>query len=201
VTATTLTPANAPDGSTGVTLLRGEEPGLEVLGDGAYGSGPTLAALRSAKHRPAAKPWPSRPVVPGGFGREDFHVDEASKTATCPAGHTVPITRDLRANFGPRCSACPNSARCTTSPTGRTLQLTRHDRELVESRHAWREGDFADDYRRFRPMVERSIAWLVANNHRRVRFRGVERNQLGLSMRVAAINLRRLINLGLDHPG
>jgi hypothetical protein len=41
----------------------------------------------------------------------------------------------------------------------------------------------------------------VANNNRRVRFRGVERNQLGLSMRVAAINLRRLVNLGLHHDG
>jgi hypothetical protein len=46
-------------------------------------------------------------------------------------------------------------------------------------------------------MVERSIVWLVAHGHRRVRYRGVERNQLDLSMRVAAINLRRLINLGL----
>ncbi len=50
-------------------------------------------------------------------------------------------------------------------------------------------------------MVERSIAWLVTDNHRRVRFRGVERNQLGLWLRVAAINLRRLVNLGLDHQG
>ena len=42
VTAAALTPANAPDGSTGVVLLAGEEPGLQVLGDGAYGSGETL---------------------------------------------------------------------------------------------------------------------------------------------------------------
>ena len=48
-------------------------------------------------------------------------------------------------------------------------------------------------------MVERSIAWLVANGHRRVRYRGIARNQHGLATRVAAINLRRLINLGLDH--
>jgi hypothetical protein len=41
-------------------------------------------------------------------------------------------------------------------------------------------------------MVERSIAWLVANGHRRVRYRGLARNQLGLSLRVAAIDLRRL---------
>jgi hypothetical protein len=50
-------------------------------------------------------------------------------------------------------------------------------------------------------MVERSIAWLVASGHRRVGYRGIERNQLGLSLRVAGLNLRRLINLGLDHNG
>jgi len=50
-------------------------------------------------------------------------------------------------------------------------------------------------------MVERSIAWLVAKGNGRVRYRGVERNQHGLTTRVAAINLRRLINLGLDHDG
>jgi hypothetical protein len=48
-------------------------------------------------------------------------------------------------------------------------------------------------------MVERSIAWLVTHGNRRVRFRGVERNQLGLSHRVAALNLRRLVNLGLTN--
>ena len=41
-------------------------------------------------------------------------------------------------------------------------------------------------------MVERSIAWLVAGGNRRVRYRGVARNQLWLAHRVAAINLRRL---------
>jgi hypothetical protein len=50
-------------------------------------------------------------------------------------------------------------------------------------------------------MVERSIAWVVAKGNRRVRYRGVERNHLGFSHRVAAINLRRLVNLGLDFEG
>ena len=31
-------------------------------------------------------------------------------------------------------------------------------------------------------MVERSIAWLVADGNRRVRYRGIERNQHGLSL-------------------
>jgi len=201
VTAAALTPANAPDGKTGVTLLAGEAPGLQVLGDGAYGTGETLAALGHANHRRAIKPWPMPPAVAGGFVRDDFAVDELARTATCPSGHSVTITPGRAAVFGVRCRGCPLRERCTTSKKGRTLRLHPHDDELVESRRAWREGDFAEDYRRWRPMVERSIAWLVANGNRRVRFRGVERNQLGLSLRIAAINLRRLVKLGLDNDG
>jgi IS5 family transposase len=50
-------------------------------------------------------------------------------------------------------------------------------------------------------MVERTIAWLVGTRHRRVRYRGIEPNRAQLATRVAAINLRRLVNLGLDHNG
>jgi IS5 family transposase len=39
VTECALTAANAPDGPTGLELLAGEGPGLEVLGDSAYGPG------------------------------------------------------------------------------------------------------------------------------------------------------------------
>jgi IS5 family transposase len=198
VTACALTPANASDATTGITLLQGESPGLQVLGDGAYGSGDALAALSAAGHHAAIKPFPT-PASIGRFCRDDFNVDEAAGTATCPAGHTVVITPRRHAVFGSRCKTCSLRSRCTSNRQGRTLNLHRHDALLVESRRAWRDGDFAEDYRQFRPMVERSIAWLVAHNHRRVRFRGVERNRLGLSLRVAAINLRRLVALGLDY--
>jgi IS5 family transposase len=201
VTAAALTPANTADGPTGVDLLAGEAPGLQVLADGAYGSGETLAALGKAKHQRAIKPWPMSPAIPGGLDRDDFIVDEQAGTVTCPAGHTVTIAPKRSATFGVLCRACPLRERCTKSKDGRTIHLHPHDDELVESRRAWREGDFADDYRRWRPMVERSIAWLVAHGNRRVRFRGVARNQLGLSLRLAAINLRRMVNLGLEHDG
>ncbi|HEY6425720.1 MAG TPA: IS1182 family transposase [Acidimicrobiales bacterium] len=201
ITATTLTPANASDAATGVTLLESEEPGLQVLGDGAYGSGDTLAALAQARHDAAIKPWPTSPSVPGGFTRDDFVVDYETGTATCPAGQRVRITSGRAAVFGIRCDDCALRSRCTRSKNGKTLRLHPHDEELVESRRAWREGDFAEDYRRWRPMVERSIAWMVARGNRKVRYRGVARNQLGLAHRVAALNLRRLVALGLVHDG
>jgi Transposase DDE domain len=56
---------------------------------------------------------------------------------------------------------------------------------------------FQESYRHWWPMVERSIAWLVADGCRRVPYRGIERNELWWSLRVAAVNLRRLLVLGL----
>jgi hypothetical protein len=50
-------------------------------------------------------------------------------------------------------------------------------------------------------MVERSIAWLVAGGNRRVRCRGVARNQGSLSLRIAAISLRRLLRLTRRNTG
>jgi IS5 family transposase len=55
-------------------------------------------------------------------------------------------------------------------------------------------------YRQHRPMVERSIAWLVRGN-RRLRYRGITKNDRWLHHRAAALNLRRLTVLGLHHNG
>lgn len=204
ITATALTPANAGDGPTGIELLAGEEPGLQVLADSAYGSGAVRAALAQAGHTPAIKAIPlSRNSKLGAdqFNRDDFVIDHAAGTASCPNGITVTISRTGWATFGAKCRGCSLRARCTSANDGRALAITAHDAHLVDARAAWANGDFANDYRQRRPMVERSISWLVAKGNRRVRYRGIERNQHGLATRVAAINLRRLVNLGLDHNG
>ena len=45
--------------------------------------------------------------------------------------------------------------------------------------------------------MERAIAWLTAGDNRRVRFRGTRANDQWLHHRAAALNLRRLLTLGL----
>lgn len=193
-----LTPGNAPDGKVGVELMEQEPKNRQVLADSAYGSGDTRTELRRQKHRLAIKPWPMADT--GRFSRDDFTVDYDARTATCPAGHTVHVTRTGLGKFYRHCQGCPLRAQCTTSPHGRHLHIRDHDAELVEARRAWRDGDFAEDYRRWRPMVERSLAWLVRPG-RRVAYRGTARNRIWLAHRAAAINLQRLINLGLTHNG
>src|SRR5262249_58169676 len=53
-------------------------------------------------------------------------------------------------------------------------------------------------YRRWRPPVERGIAWLTAKGNRRLRYLGTLKNDTWLHNRAAALNLRRLVNLGLE---
>jgi IS5 family transposase len=194
-----LTAGNAPDGPTGVQLMAAEPARRQVLADSAYGSGETRVALKQRRHRLAIKPWPT--VNTGRFGRDDFTVDHTARTATCPAGHTVNISPSGVATFQRHCNQpCPLRERCTTARQGRALSLQPHDAELVEARRAWRDGDVTDDYRQWRPMVERSLAWLVRPG-RRVAYRGIARNRIWLAHRAAAVNLQRLVNLGLDHRG
>jgi IS5 family transposase len=197
VTECALTAATAPDGPTGVELLADEEPGLEVLGDSGYGSGQTRAALTQAGHTQTIKPLPLASATPGGFTIHDFHVDRQAGTVTCPAGSKARLTRSGQANFGRRCARCPLRQRCTTAAGGRTVRVHPHDGELRAAHRRATTRGFQDSYQHWRPMVERSIAWLVADGCRRVPYRGIQRNNLWWSVRVAAVNLRRLLVLGL----
>jgi hypothetical protein len=186
------------EAAVGVELLDDEHPGLEVLGDSAYGAAEARIALAQAGHAAVIKPIPLRTVIEGGFTRDDFVVDEAARQVTCPAGHSVSITATRRAVFGARCRDCPLRARCTTAQRGRYLTLHEHDSVLFAARRQAETPEFQTVYRQHRPMVERSIAWIVRGN-RKLRYRGTVKNDWWLHHRVAAINLKRLIALGLDH--
>jgi hypothetical protein len=187
----------------GLDLLAGEDPGLEVLGDTAYGSGQARARLAAAGHTAIIKPGPLSQAVEGGLTTDDFTIDEAAGTATCPNGITRRIPPRRKVTFGAACRDCPLRSRCTTSAKGRILNLHEHDAILRQARRDWADrDDLRDTYRQHRPMVERSIAWLIGpkGRCRQLRYRGVSRNDQWLHLRMASLNLRRMINLGLQ-PG
>jgi hypothetical protein len=162
----------ASGGPTGVGLLAGDEPGLEVLGDTHCGSGQTRAALRAGSHLQTIKPIPLQSTVPGGFTVHDFQIDQQAGTAKCPAGYTAPITSSCRASFARHCQHCPLRGRCTTAKRDRTIQVHPTRTGCAPPGAARPPRSFQQSYRRWRPMVERSIAWLVADGCRRVPYRG-----------------------------
>jgi len=199
VTACDIGPGNAGDSEAAPDLLADEPAGTEVLGDSAYSAGEFRKHLEDNDMPAVIKPPPLRPAVKGGFTLDDFVIDEDARTITCPEEITVTISAAGSARFGKACRSCPVRKNCTNAKAGRVIVLHPHHRLLAAARVQAATDEFDDIYRQHRPMIERTIAWLVKDNHRRLRYRGTERNRLGWSHRCAAVNLKRLLALGLTH--
>jgi IS5 family transposase len=184
----------------GMRLLAEEIEPARVLADSAYGSGELRTELAARGHVDLIKPAPLRPAVPGGFTVDDFVVDHSHRTVTCPAGVTRTLSRTGLATFKAACRTCLLRPRCTTRAEGKSLKVHSYDALLRQARRCARNPNWHNEYRQYRPLVERAIAWLTRGN-RKLRYRGVARNNQWLHHRVAALNLRRLIILGLHHTG
>ena len=173
-------------------------------GDSAYGTGDLRDAIHKARHQAVIKPKPLQAPVEGGLTVDDFTVDEQQGTVTCPAGHTVVLSRTRIATFGARCADCPLRARCTTCKTGRKLVLHERDDLLRAARADWAaDTGLREDYMKHRPNVERAVAQVATWRGRRLklRYRGVAKNHAWLKRRTAVLNLRNLIGKGLTRRG
>ena len=177
----------------------GQEDPLAWYGDSAYGTGDLRGAIADAGHQAVIKPKPLQAPVAGGLTVDDFTVDEQAGTVTCPAGHTVALSRTRVATFGVLCRDCPLRSRCTTSKTGRKLVLHPRDDLLRAARADWAATGLRKDYTAWRPNVERAVAQVATFRGRRLklRYRGVTKNHAWLKRRTAAVNLRNLIGKGL----
>ena len=112
---------------------------MTVLGDSAYGSGDFRGALGCGQAcRSASSPRLLRPAVAGGFTIDDFIVDHAARTATCPARITRAITARGYATFGVACRAArcgrgappvPPASLCRPARTTRSNAPPANDRE------------------------------------------------------------------------
>jgi hypothetical protein len=177
-----------------------------VYGDSAYGTGPLLASLHTASIDPRVKIQAA--VAPKGhFTKDQFQIDLAAGTVTCPAQRAAPIVYNPnpghrhhgQASFGPACASCPLRGQCTSAQAGRTVTITAYEHELAAARARQADPDRAADYRATRPKVERKLAHLVRRRHggRRVRVRGLAKVTADFSLLAAAVNLARLGVLGL----
>ena len=190
------------DAAVAAALLAAGDSPAEVYGDPAYGTGDLRAALDEAGHTAVIKPRPLKPAVEGGFTLDDFTADEAAGTVTCPAGVIRRISARRNVTFGAACRGCPLRGRCTANKHGRALIQHPRDALLRAARHDWAARPaLREDYKKYRPNVERVISQAVSRGGRRLKLRylGTARNNAWLKNRTAALNLRNLISRGLDH--
>jgi hypothetical protein len=104
-----------------------------VYGDAAYGSGDNLELLARLGAEPMVKTQPA--VAPGGQStKDDFDVDLAKRTVTCPNAKTMAIgDRDaakVQVRFAEHCTGCPLRSGCTRATEGRTITIGRGEQRL-----------------------------------------------------------------------
>ena len=127
---------------------------------------------RAAGHQAVIKPKPVQPAMPGGFTVDDFTVDAAAGTVTCPAGVTRQVTARNAVIFGAACRNCPlhgtvhhRQRRPHPAPARARQPAARRPRGLG------RRPGLRQDYMTHRPNVERAIAQVAAWRGRRLKLR------------------------------
>jgi IS5 family transposase len=176
--------------------------GTTVYGDNAYGTADLQAALEDAGIESRLKT--QNPTAPGGrFSKARFVVNLTDDTVTCPNEVTVSICRHKdgsgTASFAGACASCPLREQCTSSRSGRVINVHRNEAALAAARARQADPEWQRDYRETRPKVERKLAHLMRRRHggRRARVRGTARVAADFSLLAAAHNLARLALLGL----
>jgi transposase len=179
ITAATVTPGNAADGSVAKEMLEealeASQPAavdednsapnaavnsapVKVYGDCSYGTGEMLEHLQNG--RAAAYVKVQAPVASEGkYTKDAFIIHVERQTVVCPAAHLVQIrfTKDGSgtAAFGTRCRTCPLASVCTESKTGRLISVNQREDLLQKTRAEQRDPAWRA---RYRPRRQRSNA-------------------------------------------
>ena len=189
IPAVGITPANVPE----ATVTDDIETDLEAAGlalaelhiDRAYlssamvrGRGPDLAIF--------CKAWRVRNTA-GRYAKDQFSIDFAAEQLTCPAGVSMAFEPGKTVHF-PKdtCAACPLRARCTQSPSGRSVSIHPDEALLAELRER-QQSPAGRAKLRERVKVEHALAHVGHWQGRRARYRGTRKNLFDLR-RVAVIH-------------
>jgi hypothetical protein len=112
-----------------------QKPGLLQRDiDLGYMASPRMAQWAEQGVSIIARPWPQSGAL---FTKDDFTLDFAHGTVTCPGGETVPMIPGQDAQFpASACDACAQRAQCTTARIGQGRSL--HVREDEQCQHKLR---------------------------------------------------------------
>ena len=208
ITAVDVLPGNAPDNLGALELVEASEASTgsvveEAMGDAAYGDGGTRQTFADAGRRLVAK-VPGRPDRKH-FPKNDFHLDLAVGSCTCPAGQVthaiVPagkrtdgagrVYRLQAFQFdGAVCWVCPLRPQCIAAKGRKGRRVLIHPQEaLLQQARALQQSADYDEYRARRVVVEHRLARLVQLGIRQSRYFGKVKTKFQLYLAATVANL------------
>jgi hypothetical protein len=176
-------------------------------GDHAYGTIANHRFFASGGHGELVARM-ARPANGGRFTKDEFGYDFATKTLTCPQGHSIPQTRwDARNGrkgrlfvFPPEtCGACPRRTQCI-APTaaaerGRSVFIIDEDERLIRAHLQRRDEVEFRERLAPRPAIERIIAGFAQCGGKQAHRFGIANTAFDANLSALAYNLRRLGSL------
>src|SRR6266498_2798602 len=211
LTAVSLSAGNEHDGQQAGALVD-QQPEQRrpkrVIGDTAYGN---VEAREQLEQRSISVLAPLHSTSPkdGTIAKEEFAIDLATDTVTCPRGKTAPIykSRPRRPNATLRpsrpkgsgdrvarfartdCEPCPLRPRCT--PGGqRDVRISRREDLRQAALQALSDPAERDHLKRTRPRIERLLGLIVYRYRgRRSRYLGKRKSTLQAVWTAVLVNL------------
>ena len=208
ITPVDVLPGNAPDNLGALELVEASEASTgsvveEAMGDAAYGDGGTRQTFADAGRRLVAK-VPGRPDRKH-FPKNDFHLDLAAGSCTCPAGQVtrtiVPagkrtdgtgrVYRLQAFQFdGAACRVCPLRSQCIAAKGRKGRRVLIHPQEaLLQQARALQQSADYDEYRARRVVVEHRLARLIQLGIRQARYFGRVKTKFQLYLAATVANL------------
>jgi Transposase DDE domain/Transposase domain (DUF772) len=189
IPAVGITPANAPEASVTDDIAADLDAAgrhlAELHIDRAYLSSP-LVRDRGPGLQVFCKAWRVRNTT-GRYAKDQFTLDFAARQLTCPAGTSMPFEPGKTVRFPKQaCAACALRARCTTSPSGRSVSIHPDEALLAELRERQATPAGRAELRE-RTKVEHALAHIGHWQGRRARYLGTRKNLLDLR-RVAVVH-------------
>jgi transposase len=211
LTAISLSAGNEHDGQQAAALVD-QQPQQRrpkrVIGDTAYGNVEAREQLEQRSISVLAPVHSSSPKD-GTIAKEEFAIDLATDTVTCPRGKTAPIykSRPPRPTAKPRpsrpkaagdrvarfqrsdCEPCPLRQRC--APGGRReIRISRREDLRQAALQALSDPAQRDHLTRTRPRIERLLGLVVYRyGGRKSRYRGKRKSTLQAVWTAVLVNL------------
>ena len=208
ITAVDVLPGNAPDNLGALELVEQSEAITgsaveEAMGDAAYGDGGTRQTFAEARRQLVAR-VPGRPDRKH-FPKDDFHLDLAAGSCTCPAGQVTRtmVSAGKRTDAAGRvhrlqafqfdgavCRVCPLRSQCIAAKGRKGRRVLIHPQEaLLQEARALQQSDAYDEYRARRVVVEHRLARLVQLGIRQSRYFGGVKTRFQLYLAATVANL------------
>lgn len=213
ICAVDLLPSNSDEAANAKQLIESEEAAhgnnVERLSMDAIGyNGAVLKALSDDPDGPQlivyAPPIEFNKPTPGLFQADDFTLNQAGDTLSCPHGQqTTTRYRDKLDHAwqfrfsAAQCRNCPLRAQCLRpeTRTGRTVYKSDYEAQYRAAQQRATTDEFQQT-RKEHPAIERKLNELVRwHDGRRVRYRGRLRVKVQYLLLAVVVNCKRIVRL------